>query len=51
MVNLFIKLKTLKKLSLFLFMNLDIHMIVFLSKLIYIGPHNISTSYVKALKT
>lgn len=42
--------KIKNSLSFFLFMNLDIHMIVFLRELIYIGPHNISMSYVKALK-
>lgn len=31
-------------------MNLDIHMIVILSELIYIGPHNVTMSYAKALK-
>lgn len=42
--------KIKNSLSLFLFMNLDIHMIVILSELIYIGPHNVTMSYAKALK-
>ena len=37
-------------LLLFPFMNLDIHIVVFLREEIYIGPHNISMSYVKSLK-
>lgn len=31
-------------------MNLDIHIVVFLSEEVYTGPHNISMSYVKSLK-